>query len=484
MITSPRAVIDIGSNAIRLVVYGGPPRAPMPIYNEKARIGLGDSVARTGGIEPKLIDAAILALRRFDSLTTAMQVGQRRVVATEATRRASNSAEFLARAADAGIEIELISGETEALAAAMGVVCDTPSATGHVVDQGGGSLELARISDTVVMQPISMPFGTIPVSARAPLTSKQLALDIEKQLQKAQGPSPVKALPEKGLPLHLVGGAWRTLARLHMQVTGYPLAVLSNYHMALDSIASLWPVVGEADALAATGIVSSARLPHMAASLTTVEALVRVLRPSEVMVSVYGLREGLLYDQLSQAVRDEDPLIAAARHEGKRLSRFSYHGDAIADWTAPLFEADPPSMQRLRYAACLLADCAWNSHPEYRSQHAAELALEGNWPGMTASDRAMLSAALFASYGGNREPPPLLGLLASPQELQTARRWGLAIRLAQRLDGGTGVGLTATQLSQRDGTVRLDYAAEYKHFSSPSVKRRLKQLSDAMATAQ
>lgn len=475
MISSPRAVIDIGSNAIRLVVYGGPPRAPMPIYNEKARIALGESVARTGGIEPGLIEAAVAALRRFDGLTQAMQVEQRRVVATEATRRANNSADFLAAAADAGVPIELISGETEALAAAMGVVCDMPSATGHVADQGGGSLELARIGDAAVMQPVSMPFGTIPVSARTPLSAKQLAQDIEKRLANAS-----TTPPEKGLPLHLVGGAWRTLGQLHMQMTGYPLAVLSNYAMAPDSIASLWEMVGNPEMLAASGVVSSARLPHMPAALTTAEALVRLLRPSEVMVSVYGLREGLLYDQLSQSVRDEDPLIAAARHEGKRLSRFSYHGDAIADWIAPLFEAEPLEYQRLRHAACLLADCAWNSHPEYRCEHAAELALEGNWPGMTARDRAMLAAALFTAYGGNRPAPPLLGLLADAQAIHAARRWGLAIRLAQRLDGGTGVALTATRLYQQDGQARLEYAPDFSHFASSSVKRRLKQLSEAM----
>lgn len=476
MISSPRAVIDIGSNAIRLVVYGGPPRAPMPIYNEKARIALGESVARTGGIEPRLIDAAIAALRRFDGLTQAMNVTQRRVVATEATRRANNSEAFLARAAAAGVPIELISGETEAVAAAMGVLCDTPWATGHVADQGGGSLELARIDHAATMQPVSMPLGTIPVSARLPITAKMLSQDIESRLAQS-GAAP----PEKGLTLHLVGGAWRTLAQLHMQRSGYPLAVLSNYSIAPDTLAGLWESIGNAEAMAASGVVSGARAPHMAAALTTAEALVRVLRPDEIVVSVHGLREGLLFDQLSQSARGEDPLIAAARHEGARLSRFSYHGDAIADWIAPLFAADDPAQARLRHAACLLADCAWNSHPEYRCEHAAELALEGNLPGMRAEDRAMLAAALFAAYGGNRSLPPLLALLAGPEQLQRARRWGLAIRLAQRLDGGTGAGLAATRLSISDGAVRLDFSDAANHLESSTVRRRLKQLAEAMA---
>ena len=167
MIQSPRAVIDIGSNAIRLVVYGGPARAPMPIYNEKARIALGESVAKTGEIAPEVMRQAIAALQRFDALTAAMKVGERHVVATEATRRAKNGGEFLRQAAKAGIAIDLISGEEEARASALGVVCDMPWATGYVADQGGGSLELAKVENGEPQQPLSMPFGTIPLSNSA-----------------------------------------------------------------------------------------------------------------------------------------------------------------------------------------------------------------------------------------------------------------------------------------------------------------------------
>jgi exopolyphosphatase / guanosine-5'-triphosphate,3'-diphosphate pyrophosphatase len=476
MIPSPRAVIDIGSNAIRLVVYGGPPRAPMPIYNEKARIALGESVARTGEIEPKVMKAAIAALVRFDALTKAMQVGERRVVATEATRRAANSAEFLRQAAAVGVAIDLISGEAEALASALGVVCDMPWATGYVADQGGGSLELAQIVDGEPRQPVSMPFGTIPLSNRAGLTPKALAQDIEAVLA-ANGAFEVR----KGLPLHLVGGAWRTLGQLHMRVTGYPLSILSNYSMPIDATVELAKAVSSREAMEQSGVVSEARIPQLPSSLRTIEALVRVLKPSELVVSVYGLREGLLFDRLSRDARAEDPLIAAARHEGARLSRFAYHGDRIAEWIAPLFGDDPPRLQRLRHAVCLLADSAWNSHPEYRAEHAAELALEGNWPGVTAADRALIAAGLYAAYGGRRPTPPLLARLASGDLLYLANRWGLAVRLAQRLDGGTGSALVGVALSRRGSELVLEYEPAMAHLDSSTVRRRLKHLNEAFA---
>ncbi|HMT40029.1 Ppx/GppA phosphatase family protein [Sphingorhabdus sp.] len=473
MIQSPRAVIDIGSNAIRLVVYGGPARAPMPIYNEKARVALGESVAKSGGITPETMEQAIAALQRFDALTIAMNVGERHVVATEATRQAKNGGEFLLRAAKAGVPIDLITGEEEARASALGVVCDMPWATGYVADQGGGSLELAKVENGEPQQPLSMPFGTIPLSKSPECSPKSIAHDIEERIEETDGFE-----IRKNLPLHLVGGAWRTLAQLHMHATGYPLTILSNYSMPLDAGKTLAELVANRSAMEQSGVVSNARLPFMSTAYSTMEALIRVFEPSEIIVSVYGLREGLLFDRLSSEQRNEDPLIAAARHEGARLSRFAYHGDRIANWIAPIFMHDPQPLHRLRKAVCLLADSAWNSHPEYRAEHAAELALEGNWPGVTASDRAVMAAGLYASYGGKKTRPPLLSLLATDDLLDRATLWGLAVRLAQRLDGGTGIGLEGVALMQESKNLNLQFEPEFAHLDSPTVRRRLKQLND------
>lgn len=474
MVPSPRAVIDIGSNAIRLVVYGGPPRAPMPIYNEKARIALGESVDKTGGIDAETMAAAIAALIRFDALTKAMQVNEQIVVATEATRRASNGQDFIARAAAAGIPIQLISGETEAQASALGVVCDMPWAKGYVADQGGGSLELAQIVDGQPCQPVSMPFGTIPLAKRTDTSAKTLAQEIETRLAAHGGVEAVK-----GLPLHLVGGAWRTLGQLDMFVTNYPLKILSNYSLPIDIAQRLAKAVNDPAVLGASGVVSAARTPFLPASLTTIEALVRVLKPSGLVVSVFGLREGLLYDRLSMDARREDPLIAAARHEGARLSRFAYHGDRVAEWIAPLFDDDAPELARLRHAICQLADSAWNSHPEYRAEHAAKLALEGSWPGVTSVDRAVMASGLYAAYGGKRPLPQLLSLLAPAELLNRAHQWGLAVRLAQRLDGGTGRALSQVTLSKKGREPVLEFDDGWTHFNSNTVRRRLKQLKDA-----
>ncbi len=475
MIDSPRAVIDIGSNAIRLVVYGGPSRAPMPIYNEKARISLGECVSKTGAISPEVMQAAIATLVRFDALTKAMKISERYVVATEATRKASNGDAFLAEAFRIGVPIQLMTGKEEALASASGVVCDMPWATGYVADLGGGSLELAKLEDGPSRQPTSMPYGTIPLSERIDLSPKLLAHDIKKRLKEVDG-----FQIHTGLPLHLVGGAWRTLGQLHMHITEYPISILSNYSIPVDALAVLSKAVSNREILENIRVVPGARIPYMPAALAMVQALAQIFEPSEIVISVYGLREGILYDRLSQDTQRQDPLIAAARHEGARLSRFAYHGDSIADWIAPVFEDDDTKMRRLRHAACLLADSVWNSHPEYRGKHAAELALEGSWPGVNATDRAIMACALYAANGGKRPRPPLFDLLAPNEKLDRAQQWGLAIRLAQRLDGGTGVALKDVMLKRKDGLATLKYADDFQHLNSAVVKRRLKRLNEAL----
>ena len=232
-----------------------------------------------------------------------------------------------------------------------------------------------------------------------------------------------------------------------------------------------------------SGVVSAARIPFMPAAMATLEALSRIFVPSEIRFSVYGLREGLLFDRLDPELRREDPLISAARHEGNRLSRFAYHGDGISGWLRPLFDDDPPHLARLRHAACLLADSAWNSHPEYRAIYAAGLAREGNWPGVTAEDRAILAGALYAAYGGKRPGLPILAELATEADLDRARLWGLAIRLAQRLDGGTGTAFGSVDLLMRNGKICLDYAGQYRQLEASTVKRRLKQLNEAFTAS-
>lgn len=159
---------------------------------------------------------------------------------------------------------------------------------------------------------------------------------------------------EKGLPFYMIGGAWRSFSRLHMHVSGYPLTILSNYEMPPETAAELTALVNDPVVLAQTKVVSSARVAALPGATALLSGLVRLLEPGKLVTSIYGLREGLLFDQLSEAERQQDPLISAARFEGERLERFPFHGDALADWIAPVFAGQSEPMR-----VCAVPPVCW-----------------------------------------------------------------------------------------------------------------------------
>jgi exopolyphosphatase / guanosine-5'-triphosphate,3'-diphosphate pyrophosphatase len=472
-----QAVIDIGSNSIRLVVYAGALRAPMPIYNEKSRVSLGACLARGGVIDADTMDRALAAIARFHALGRAMDVDNLRVVATAATREAANGAELVARAETMGIRIEIIDGMTEAALAGMGIISEHPDADGYVGDLGGGSLELARISKGEIGARISLPFGTLKLAEMAELSGKELAQQIKSML-------PGDFEIEKDLPFFMVGGSWRAVARLHIHVSEFPLSVLSNYTMSPTVPAELIDMSRDREMLLADKVVPSARVDSLPGAIILLSAVVRLLKPSSLVTSISGLREGLLFDRLPLSERRRDPFVEAARHEGSRLARFRFHGDALADWIAPVFADEGEGFDRLRRIACLLADTAWNVTPEYRGDVAVSLALDGNWPGAATEDRAILAAALLAVHDSKRSLIDLLDRLAPAESLAAARHWGMAIRLAHRLDGGTGAALGDTRLTRHPDRLELHLMGSGKRLRSNSVERRVHGLATAMGLSE
>ena len=389
---------------------------------------------------------ALAALGRFETLARQMKVDTLRVVATAATREAKNGRLLVEGAAALGIRVDVLDGDTEATAAGLGVLSDNPQADGYVGDLGGGSLELIRVSNGQLGERISLPLGTLRHKVLAGKSTKQVAQMVKDLLDEAG------FAIEKGLPFYMIGGSWRCFSRLHMHQSGYPLTILSNYQMLPDAPVQLTAIVNDPAELAQTKIVSSSRAMALPGATALLAALVRLFEPEKLVTSIYGLREGLLFDQLSENDRREDPLIAATRFEGERLARFPFHGDMLADWIAPVFADQSATDTRLCRAACLLADSVWNVNPEHRADHALDHALDGNWPGVVASDRAIIAAALWTVHAGKRSLPVILTLLATPGQLAQAVIWGLAIRLAQRIDGGTGGALADSHIDG-DGDV-------------------------------
>ena len=375
-IGDPRTgIIDIGSNSIRLVVYQGPARLPAILFNEKVMAGLGRGFAETGAIDPDAMKTARVALARFAAVAREMEVTRLRTVATAAVRDATNGDVLIAEARSLGLEVELLSGEQEATGAGLGVLSAIPGADGIVGDLGGGSLELVRVSGGQVRERISFPLGVLRIAALRQKGSRSFDRHIGKLIEEAGW-----AGRGAGLPLYLVGGSWRALARLDMHVMRYPLPVIHQYELTPAAITRVGRTISHVTRgkLRSIQSVSSGRVATLGDAGALLGVLVRHLGAPTTFVSAFGLREGLLFEALGPDERRLDPLIVAARDEGRRLGRFAEHGDLLDRWIAPLFVEEPAETARLRHAACLLADVGWRANPEFRAERGVEIALHGN----------------------------------------------------------------------------------------------------------
>ncbi|HVI98637.1 MAG TPA: Ppx/GppA family phosphatase [Sphingomonas sp.] len=474
-VSSPRvAIIDVGSNSIRLVVYQGPPRLPAVLFNEKVMAGLGRDLASTGMIDADAMARARTALARFVAVARAMDVSRLTTVATAAVRDAANGHELITYAESLGLEVALLSGEEEALISGKGVLSGIPDADGIVGDLGGGSLELVRASGGALRDRASFPLGVLRIPAIRERGRDALDRHVGKMLKKAGW-----AEAGHGKPLYLVGGSWRALARLDMHLARYPLPILHQYPMPAATVVRLERDIVELDKAELRKVpeLSNARIATLGDGAAMLSALLRCLGSDTTIVSSFGLREGLLYDQLESDARAEDPLIVAAREEGRRLGRFAEHGDLLDRWIAPLFADETPELARLRHAACLLADVGWHANPEFRAERGLDAALHGNWVAIDARGRALMAQALFTSLGGGTSSPSPLPELAATADLDMAIRWGLAIRLGQRLSGGVAAPLKQSRLALTESAVTLDLPRAAEAFYGETVERRHKALA-------
>ena len=471
------AIIDIGSNSIRLVVYQGPQRLPAILFNEKVMAGLGRGLAATGAIDAGALAIAQVALRRFAAVAREMQATSVRTVATAAVRDASNGNVLLAAARALGLDPEILTGEQEAKGAGEGVLSAIPQADGIVGDLGGGSLELVRIRRGAIQDRVSFPLGVLRIAGMRAKRGQVLERHVARLVRDAGW-----AGKGRGLPVYLVGGSWRALARLDMNLTGYPLPVIHQYPMSAPTIARLSRAIahlGKPRMRSVEGL-SSARAATLGDATALLGVLLRQLGSTTTIVSAFGLREGLLYAGLDAATRTLDPLIVAAREEGRLLGRFPEHGDLLDRWIAPLFATETPAQARIRHAACLLADVGWRANPEFRAERGVEVALHGNWVAIDASERACLAQALFTSLGGGTVSPDPLGRLASAADLAIARIWGLAIRLGQRLSGGLAGPLQRSAIELGTATVRLKLEGEDRALYGEAVEKRHAVLAGGM----
>ncbi len=472
-----RAIIDIGSNTVRLVVYGGTMRAPVVLLNEKVTAKLGREIAATGRLADEAMALALRGLKRFALLLDDLGIHDVETVATAAVREAANGEEFVQQLRAIGLEPRVISGEEEALLSAHGVIGAFPDAHGIVADLGGGSLELVRVRQGAADGGTTLPLGTL----RLPEYRKSGRVGMKKALDKAiraAGWDLSATAPAANGALYLVGGTWRAMAVFAMTVSGHPLSDPHGFELDAETALQI------ADALAGSASeslrgrerISNMRADKLPDAAVLLAALLGRLNPAKVVFSSWGLREGLLYDRLPAHSRAVDPLLAGVGVFASQCGTPPTLATRMAAWTLDAAPARAHGSERLRLAATMLALASMQIEPNLRLPQAIDWALHKRWIAVDGKGRAMMAAAIAAN--GNRLTlPPRVRALASEEALEEAIRWGLALRLARRLGAQSRRSLEVSRLVVEDGALVLRLATSHAALFGQPTEKDMKLLA-------
>jgi exopolyphosphatase / guanosine-5'-triphosphate,3'-diphosphate pyrophosphatase len=476
----PVAVVDIGSNSIRLVVYDRLSRVPVPVFNEKIGCGLGRELDRTGRLYPEGVKMARQSLKRFVALMEAMGVVQVVAVATAAVREAEDGPEFTKGLQKlCGFPIQVISGKEEARISGHGVLSSIPDASGFVGDLGGGSVELVAVENGALQELSTLPIGPIRM-AREIVGDAETALKVvNKSIKTVDWIS-----SGKGKNFYAVGGAWRAFGRAHMAKVSYPLNIYHQYKISATEaiefahyLESLSP-----KAIAELPGPSKRRAATLPYASVLLERLLTISGVESVVFSAYGLREGCLFEQLPKSTRKEDPLIEGCRVVSGLTGRKTADGETLFHWMSPAFDGESKLQQHLRRAACLLADMEWSEHPEYRVEHALLRILRFPMVGVDHSGRAFMGLAVASRHA--RVSNELMSRYVEPlldwREVARARAVGLAMRLGYTLSGGVISLLEQTRLERKDDDLLLRLPDHADVLVGDVVQRRFRTLAGTL----
>ncbi len=462
----PIAVVDIGSNSVRQVIYEGQTRAPAVLFNEKILCGLGEGLVATGRLNDIAVERALRALRRFVALQKQTHVEHVHILATAAARDASNGPDFIEQVRQiAGCDVEVLTGEMEAWYSGLGIKSGFHNPSGIVGDLGGGSLELIGINGSPSAG-ISLPLGGLRLRELA-----KGSMEAAKKIAREHIRRSTLSWPGEMHTFFAVGGTWRSLGKLHIANHQYPLAAVHDYEVDAAEMSRFCQKVAsqDLDDIRGMGAVSKNRRELLPYGAVVLHEIILNYKPSIVAMSSLGVREGFLYSRLSRKEQQKDSLLVAARDLSILRARSPQHCVELAHWTdmafAELGISESENERRYRLASCFLADIGWRAHPDFRAQQAQEVIANAGFVGINHEGRAYLALASFHRYQGlsSKVGAPKVAELARPEVRVKARLLAAIFRVLYLFSASTSgvlpkIGLRKTGEKSADLVIPEDLA--------------------------
>lgn len=480
----PIAVIDIGSNSVRLVIYERLARNPTALFNEKILAGLGRGVAQTGRLGEENVATALRAFVRFRRVCDHVGVIKLHILATAAAREAENGPEFIRQVEDICREpVKILSGRDEAYYSAMGVYSGFWKADGLVGDLGGGSLELVEISANGIGDGRTFPLGGIRLQEASERNLDQAQAIASTELDKADWLGKAE-----GRTFYAIGGTWRSLGRLHLFQQGYPLHVMHDYAVPAEVILEFCEQIMREDlsdepCISAVSKARRALLPYGAAVM---RETLKHCQADKVVFSALGVREGFLYEQLDDEDKRLDPLITAAHELGVLRSRDPSYSEEVIKWSEQALRVagidESEGERRLRISACHLTDIGWRAHPDYRGEQSLNVISNAGFVGVDHAGRAYLALAVYYRYEGLSDNglSPEIRSLCHPRLLKLARMLGATLRVAALIGASMKGILLRSKLSLLNGKLVLTLPRELEDLCGDRLTKRLNQLGRVM----
>ncbi|MHA7773196.1 Ppx/GppA phosphatase family protein [Roseibium sp. M-1] len=480
--SGPVAVVDIGSNSVRLVIYERKARTPTMLFNEKLLAGLGKGIAATGRLADDSVKLALGELTRFKALIRHTDCKDIYIVATAAARDAENGPEFV-REVERFLEapVRILDGSEEAYYSALGVIAGFWQPRGMVGDMGGGSLELVEISDNRPGSGATFPLGGLRLSEEADGSIAKAQKIAEAALKGYDWPN----LAPGERTFYAVGGTWRSLGRLHLMQKNYPLHVMHNYEIgAEEAIAFCRKIsVPNLDGVDMAEVVSKQRRPLVPIGAVVLEQVLTSMKAERLVFSATGVREGLLHEKLSEEMQAHDPVIEAARELCTLRARSPAHAEELIAWTDTLFKEvgieETANETRLRHAACLLSDIGWRAHPDYRGEQSLNIISNASFVGLDHASRAYLAAAVFYRHAGLREGDlsRVIRELFTDRLRIRARVLGATLRVASLLSASIAGLLPKVKISRSETGLVLELGKRLADLDGERLRKRVAQLS-------
>ena len=471
-------IIDIGSNSIRLVVFDGPKRSPLYLYNEKVFFRLGMLSFEGKPFDNDTLEAVSRIINRYVAICRNMEVITIKMFGTSALREASNSGDLVELIRkNTNISVEVISGEKEAFYAAQGILLGFRNAEGVICDLGGNSVEFAKIGKNVVTECNSTLLG--------PLAIKKLEKKIENidSYMREKLSSVIDADTTKDKQFFLIGGSWRAIAKIHMQRAKYPLKIIQGYKVKSRKLKKTLQFIQDSSFLTEYEEmnISLERLELLPQSARLLEIIIDQLQIKTLTFSSFGVREGLIYQHLSDTERKKDPLIEAAKFFEKKESRFPKLSKHTFNWIGPLCENLPHNTKRIILAATKLHDIAWIAHPDYKTEMCLEIVTRSNISGLSHKERVFLAMILMFRHKAKPEKVfnSKLFKIVSKKKRKIAFVIGRGLRLASTFFGEKSLFDKIVFRLSAD-KVELCFQSKIVSLYGEVVQRRLQELNKAL----